>query len=698
MAWAERTIHEVPDPPSNITNGEEEHINSILKNMPPFIKLSSRRARKTLAKYEAVKQKHIENLRNNPVFKFVMMVSGFTNENMQKYWKGSDVSPFKEGYGPKDVKIDKEEIKLLVRRARENALADLHQFCRPIPAIPMYRRRRDEHGGIDHTSKDNGPQDDPPANAEPGTPPAGTEGPFDPFATNGTAEQSNESAGPFDDNTAQRPNEKGEEGAFDFFAKLIKEDNMRFTGLGNAFNMRCSMMSDARTDDGPRRFSTAARGAGLNSLTKYIYNMSDMEFRDFCIRFTHEDFTKERIFGNVDNPNKIDRYVLGDKDAQEKSVNFPAAKHQRTSNLQIEEEDYNEETYEGNIPEAEDQFHAASHRGPNTGQGVDRVFDESFIYNVADEQVQSYDHDDPYISLPRSDWMQWSNNQTNMHWNETFAPFWFQRYVARWLVREESTSSDNNSVEVDNGQGFANLVGFSDLKPFKNKYGTLFNNLFLKEPDRNQWYRDLTGLRLTKMVHRDQQNEEANNAFFGRTPFEEPLDFVAPLFNERFAYWKHELVLGEYERRTMYEADQWLQKTPWAIGKIYLQPNIYSHMQEAHIAISSRFKKFDGLSLQDWLTSEKHMFFYAKLVALCIRTSAVLSNKKYGLDKAYMRLNLEKRRIMYSLSKMDKPDRMVVRRQLPRASANHEKLWEAYRSARARGDVDEAQRILQALN
>ena len=140
MAWTERTIHEVADPAPAGGKDEEDRINNILKNMPPFIKLSSRRARKTLAKYEEVKQRHIENLRNNPVFKFVMMVAGFTNEHMQKYWKGSDISPFQEGYGPKDVKIDREEIELLVVRARERAFADLHQFCKPIPAIPMFRK------------------------------------------------------------------------------------------------------------------------------------------------------------------------------------------------------------------------------------------------------------------------------------------------------------------------------------------------------------------------------------------------------------------------------------------------------------------------------------------------------------------------------------------------------------------------------
>ena len=34
-------------------------------------------------------------------------------------------------------------------------------------------------------------------------------------------------------------------------------------------------------------------------------------------------------------------------------------------------------------------------------------------------------------------------------------------------------------------------------------------------------------------------------------PCEVPLDFVKPLFDERFSYWKHELVLGEYERRNV---------------------------------------------------------------------------------------------------------------------------------------------------
>ena len=659
MAWAERTIHEVSDPPPGDPKTEEDRINKILKNMPPFIKLSSRRARKTLAKYEEVKQRHIENLRNNPVFKFVMMVAGFTNENMQKYWKGSDVSPFQEGYGPKDVKIAKEEIELLVLRARERAFADLHQYCGPIPAIPMFRkakqiRRRNEQV----------------------------------FTTRSGVVTARDG----DLNTPQ---------AGDLASPRIRRNKTR-RGLFQE-EMEDSLTEEASTpidrpkensnftDDMPPRELRQVpqdQAADLASEIKYIYNMSDMEFNDFCDIFVRKKLTKGRLYGD----NKMSQYVLGDKDSDRRDSNFPAASYQRTSNLQRESvRDF--VSNGGQVPDNEpNRTQYAEYRNGNMGQGVDRVFDESYIYDMEGQQQNSYDHDDPYVGLPRSDWQQWADTNMLVRWGNNFSAYWFQRYIARWLVDEEGRASR-----------------FPDLVKFQNQYRLLFNNLFLK--DKVEWYRDLSGLRLSKMIRGvtrdnkgynigDAENNEGDLDSINPcdVPCEVPLDFVRPLFNERFAYWKHELVLGEYEKRTMYEADQWLQKTPWAIGKIYLQPNIYSHMQEAHIAISTRFKKFSSLSLQDWLTSERHMFFYAKLVALCIRTSAVLSNKKYGLDRAYMRLNLEKRRIMYSIGKMKKPQRMPEARLFPRASANQERLWEEYRSARARGDIATAQAILEGLN
>lgn len=648
MAWAERTIHNVSDPPATGEKAEEDRINDILKNMPPFIKLSSRRARKTLAKYEEVKQRHIENLRNNPVFKFVMMVAGFTNENMQKYWKGSDVSPFQEGYGPKDVKIDKEEIELLVRRARERAFADLHQFCRRVPAIPMFREvtqraRRDKE-----------------------------------FSKNGSTVL--EEAGTPTSKRTKRP-------LFPSDTKSVEASPDRMTNEPTVMLNGRDEVHPAFTDGQEREPDPSSNEGFIKARKKkYIYNMTDMEFEDFCSLFLNENFNKERIYGANAN-NKIDRYVLGDIDSDVGNENFPADKFQRASNLQRV----------GQVPNNETENVQPAQYQNGIGQGVDRVFDEGRIYDRDTRQQDSFDHDDPYVSLPRGNWKFWAMTNPIVRWGNNRSVFSFQRYIARWLVDDED---DTSIVEQ-----------YPDLKSFRSQYRILFNNLFLQVPERVVWYRDLTGLRLTKMIRGGERDNSGYTYDQAETyegendtrtpcmpPCEVPLDFVRPLFNDRFAYWKHELVLGEYEKRTMYEADQWLQKTPWAIGKIYLQPNIYSHMQEAHIAITSRFKKFESLSLQDWLTSEKHMFFYAKLVAMCIRTSSVLSNKKYGLDKAYMRLNLEKRRIMYSLAKMDKPRRMPVARLFPRASANQERLWEEYRAARARGDVQTARNILQTLN
>ena len=140
-------------------------------------------------------------------------------------------------------------------------------------------------------------------------------------------------------------------------------------------------------------------------------------------------------------------------------------------------------------------------------------------------------------------------------------------------------------------------------------------------------YRDLTGMRLTEETKEDRV----------------PLDFVKPLFEQRREWWRHELVLGEYEKRSQYQADQWLQKTPWALGKMYIEPKLYGHMVEAHIAVTSRFKKFANATVEDLVSDEKHSFYLSKLVAMCIRTSAILSGKKYGLDKMYMRVNLEKK-------------------------------------------------------
>ena len=36
----------------------------------------------------------------------------------------------------------------------------------------------------------------------------------------------------------------------------------------------------------------------------------------------------------------------------------------------------------------------------------------------------------------------------------------------------------------------------------------------------------------------------------------------------------------------------------------------------AHIAVTKKWKKFQHMTLEDWLNSEEHAFFFSKLVAL----------------------------------------------------------------------------------
>ena len=56
-----------------------------------------------------------------------------------KFWSGKSASPFSDTAVPMNTKICKEDLEMLIKRARERAFADLHQFCGPVYAIPMFR-------------------------------------------------------------------------------------------------------------------------------------------------------------------------------------------------------------------------------------------------------------------------------------------------------------------------------------------------------------------------------------------------------------------------------------------------------------------------------------------------------------------------------------------------------------------------------
>jgi len=569
MAWAEKTFFNIEDPPQDKSSESEERINRLLKDLPPFMKLTSRKARKILVRYEELKERHIENLRNNQVFKFVMKVAGFTSERIEKFWKGSDISPFMERYTPQNIKITKEDLDILLVRAREHALSDLHQFCTELAAIPMYRPLQLGTGIIDRDESVNIP-----------------------------------------DHSA------------------LPDPNGGVPGT-------------------------------MRSKKRFIYNMSDAEFQVFCKKFLLMKKSLDKAYDDDESKrNDIEWYLLTDDSSNPKYKK--------------------------------------------------RVYDHTKYFDQDEEQVGSYDNVD-HNSKAANYWT-WMDNKPLIHWDKTTAEFWFQRYIAKWLAGDRQ---DRNEKAINDQ--------FLDLEEFRDKYRDVYNNMRL-DKSTGKWMRDLTGLRLTKMIrgrskYKDRDREQSSNIPLGVTAFEAaeeeeggldmvrpqdmptevPLDFVRPIFNERFTYWKHELVLGEYEKRSMQEADKWLQMTPWAIGKIYLQPSIYAHMQEAHIAVTKKWKKFQHMTLEDWLNSEEHAFFFSKLVALCIKTSDILSGKKYGLDKMYMRINLEKRRVMYSIGKLDAPVRRRYGMSTLPPSASQERLLRDWAVAREKGDAEAAARIQASL-
>jgi hypothetical protein len=843
-----------------------DKLREIFKDMPPFIKLTSRRARKTLAKYEATKKIHIEQLRDNATFKFVMMVAGLTNEPMEKYWKGDSVDPFSDKYGQSsNTKICKEDLEILLKRARENSFADLHQFCRNVEAIPMYRKAKEDTisaiGDLVPKSwwfesyvsdsddsdyvPDESESDDDKLHikfTEKTSSNSSSDTSSDEDAGAGALSESRrekavleqelkECGGDYSDNgedtaagaLSECRREKAEleqkledcggdysDNGEDTAARKLSEcrrekaeleEELEDCGgddkdddkdedddvdperlrrkISNCRREKAELEEELGNCEGDDEYEDADdeededEEIKIRYFVKYVYNMADEEFHDFTELFMN---AMKKAKEDKKPPPSMRRFVLGrdlgnkNPDKDEIQNPFPAHSHFRGQRDRAytradwyndfntdgivpgsREGEWKDGSAPGSVPAWEDSTRLPQNRRPNN-HSVDRIFDPNRV------EKEGYDHPDGYVTLKRSNWWQWSNSMPIVRWEggrDHHPEFWFQRYLARWLTRDANTTSSNNKRPV----GPTPTDMFKDLEPFKNKYQGLFNNLWFKESQetreknkkrvnqgkragkkQGKWMRNLTGLRLTKFV-REPVREAAGETVYStyeskkettypkkkgklsakhtkshdtsvipqfpnnQDPFDDcaevcevPLDFVKPLFEERFAYWKHELVLGEYEKRAMYTADQWLQKTPWAIGKIYLMPSIFAHMQEAHIAIISRYKKFSHLKICDWFYSERQRYFFAKLVALCIRTSAVLSNKRYGLDKAYMRLNLEKKRIMYAIGKLEAPQRTRQAAAFPRATGREQDAWQNYAAARQRGDGAAASNALRDMD
>ena len=90
----------------------------------------------------------------------------------------------------------------------------------------------------------------------------------------------------------------------------------------------------------------------------------------------------------------------------------------------------------------------------------------------------------------------------------------------------------------------------------------------------------------------------------------------------------------------------WYVNTSWADGMIYLTPMVYGHMEEAFTALTQRFEHLRTAKLENFIESPRIRSIFARLVAMCIRISDVLSGKKYHLNSTYKRIHMERQRIM----------------------------------------------------
>ena len=90
----------------------------------------------------------------------------------------------------------------------------------------------------------------------------------------------------------------------------------------------------------------------------------------------------------------------------------------------------------------------------------------------------------------------------------------------------------------------------------------------------------------------------------------------------------------------------WYINTSWADGMIYLTPMVYGHMEEALTALTQRFDHLRNAKLEHFIESPRVRTLFARLVAMCIRISDVLSGKKYHLDSTYRRIHMERQRLM----------------------------------------------------
>ena len=174
-----------------------------------------------------------------------------------------------------------------------------------------------------------------------------------------------------------------------------------------------------------------------------------------------------------------------------------------------------------------------------------------------------------------------------------------------------------------------------------------------------KYYYDCEGLRFTRapIGSRSARFEDPDDRWCYEDPCGyEYIDLVKPYYKRRFDFHIHDYLKNHYEEKMAYEIQKWYNSSPASIKKIFFAPVIYGHMNEVTFALAHRYPKFKDSKAQDFYHSDKHRILFSKCVALAIRGSQVLSGKKYGLDKSFMRINLEKRRAMHAWKHIGTPN------------------------------------------
>lgn len=214
-----------------------------------------------------------------------------------------------------------------------------------------------------------------------------------------------------------------------------------------------------------------------------------------------------------------------------------------------------------------------------------------------------------------------------------------------------------NFEDIKNEEEFKNWLGtkyydsLGDDKPPSEEQDSLKYRIANQEGTTDYYY-DFRGLRFTGAPVGSRSDD--------RWCHEDPcgykyIELVEPYYKRRFDFHIHDYLKNHYEEKMAYEIQKWYNSSPASIKKIFFAPVIYGHMNEVTFALNHRYPKFRNCTAEDFYSSRGHAVLFAKCVALAIRGSQILSGKKYGLDKSFMRINLEKRRAMYAWKHIDVP-------------------------------------------